>query len=282
VAVSAAAGVPTGQVVVLLNGRRLDPRPLVGGEAAFDLPAQPEGGAEILARFEPGSVAFLASASAPLRVPIARLATTTRLAAPPATVPAGRPVTLVATVAAAAAGEVPAGTVTFRDGDRRLGAAPVGPDGRATLTVTALPEGARTIRAAFDGGPSFAPSTSAAATVTVTPVTPRPLPPRVTGVEVVRGNRPSLTIVFDQPLDAARAQDARNFEVRRGGRVVAVTAVRYDAGRRALVLTLAGPVSRTDRLRLVVTAANVVSSRGLPLDGNGDGRGGDNFVRDGL
>jgi uncharacterized delta-60 repeat protein len=280
VTVAAGSGTPAGNVVALVNGRRLDPRPLVDGQAALDLPPQPEGALEIVVRYEPGSAGFVASATPPIRLPIARLTSTTALAASAATVPAGRPVTLVATVRIA--GEVPTGVVVFRDGDRVLGQAPVGADGRATLTVTGLAEGTRPLRAGYEGATSFAPSTSNVASVTVTPITPQPTAPRVVSVDVARGNRPTLTITFDQPLDPARAQNARNFEVRRNGRPLAVTAVRYDAARRAIVLTLGGPVTRTDRLRLVAFAANLASPRGLLLDGNGDGRAGDNYVRDGL
>jgi hypothetical protein len=87
--------------------------------------------------------------------------TTTSLAADVNPAVSGQPVTLTATVAAAAG--TPAGTVTFQDGGRTLGSSPVNATGQATLSV-ALGAGSHSLTASFVGTSAFAASTSAALT----------------------------------------------------------------------------------------------------------------------
>src|SRR5262249_45658033 len=78
----------------------------------------------------------------------------------------GQTVVLTATVNSAEG--TPTGTVTFRDGARVLGTAPVNGAGQATLAV-ALGVGNHALTASFTGTDDFADSTSAAAAVTVNP-----------------------------------------------------------------------------------------------------------------
>jgi len=71
-----------------------------------------------------------------------------------------QPVTFTAIVAAAAPGTAtPTGTVTFKDGNRTLGSAPLSA-GRAGFTVSNLSKGRHQITAVYGGSSSFATSTS--------------------------------------------------------------------------------------------------------------------------
>lgn len=79
-------------------------------------------------------------------------------------VAAGAPVTFTATVTGPTA---PTGTVTFTAGTTTLGAAPVGPDGTAVLTVAAPAAGSVAVVASYSGSPQVKPSTSAPFTVEV-------------------------------------------------------------------------------------------------------------------
>jgi hypothetical protein len=63
-------------------------------------------------------------------------------------------------------GEIPSGSVSFMDGESSVGAAFLDADGRATLTVTALPPGSQTITAVYEGDAGHLTSTSTAASVT--------------------------------------------------------------------------------------------------------------------
>ena len=95
-------------------------------------------------------------------------ATTTTLSASRATVSAGTSVILAATVAPASGSGTPTGTVTFENGSTTLGNGTLNGSGGANLATTALPIGMNTITAAYSGNNSFAASTSAGVTITVT------------------------------------------------------------------------------------------------------------------
>lgn len=76
--------------------------------------------------------------------------TTTNVTVSPATAPAGQPVTLTATVGAAARSWAPTGTVQFKDGATAVGApVPLDGTGHAVLTTTALPAGTHSITAVY-------------------------------------------------------------------------------------------------------------------------------------
>jgi hypothetical protein len=93
-----------------------------------------------------------------------QVATTTKLTATPASVFHGAAVKLTATVSPSNA----AGSVTFRNGSKKVGTAKV-KAGKATLTTKALTDGADKIKATFTptNSTAFTSSTSAARTVTV-------------------------------------------------------------------------------------------------------------------
>jgi hypothetical protein len=92
--------------------------------------------------------------------------TTTVLSASPTIAALGAPVTLTATVAGS--GGTPTGSVQFFNGSTNLGTATLSASGVATLTTTALPVGANSITANYQGDSTFAGSASTAITVSVT------------------------------------------------------------------------------------------------------------------
>jgi hypothetical protein len=91
--------------------------------------------------------------------------TATTLSASLNPAPAGRLVTFTAVVSnTTSPGVIPSGSVTFFDGSIVLGTVALDASGRASFSTAALAPGSHTIRAAYDGGTSFAPSTAPAVT----------------------------------------------------------------------------------------------------------------------
>jgi hypothetical protein len=105
--------------------------------------------------------AFTPAAAAPS-------ATTTTLAAFPATLTTGQTVTLTATVSGTGS---PIGTITFKDGNATIGSANLS-GGKATLSTSALSAGSHTLTAIYVGDSGDATSTSSSVTVTVTQPAP--------------------------------------------------------------------------------------------------------------
>jgi hypothetical protein len=115
----------------------------------------------------------------------------------------GRPVTLTATVAAAAPGNAAAtGMVSFFNGGTLLGSAPLRGGGHAVFTTTALGVGPHMLTARFGGNSNLTGSTAPAAAVTVTRGTPTVS--LTTSSQVVRpGQSITLVAVVSGPAGAA-------------------------------------------------------------------------------
>jgi len=104
-----------------------------------------------------GGVVAMAADGQHVLAQTVRAATNTTLAASAQTIRFGDAVTLTAIVSASSG--VPAGTCRFVDDDGAvLGAAAVGPNGRAVLTTAAVGGGNRTIVAIYEGDGAFAGS----------------------------------------------------------------------------------------------------------------------------
>jgi hypothetical protein len=96
-------------------------------------------------------------------------ASTVSLVAAPTSVSAGQAVSLTATVAGSAG--TPTGTVAFLDGSSAIGSASIGAQGTASLSVSTLASGSHSIAASFSGDSTYAASTSAEVSVTVSGAT---------------------------------------------------------------------------------------------------------------
>jgi hypothetical protein len=93
---------------------------------------------------------------------------TTTLNVSPGSAGFGQPVTLTATVTGAG-GAVATGTVTFFNNGKALGTVGLDATGKAVLTVTTLNPGNQGVTAVYGGDASFTGSTSAPASVTISP-----------------------------------------------------------------------------------------------------------------
>jgi hypothetical protein len=91
--------------------------------------------------------------------------TTTTLAAPTSSV-AGQGIALTATVSAGAS-PVAAGSVSFTDGGKSVGSAPLDATGTATITLTGLAEGQHSLQALYTVAEMYQPSSSAVTQLTV-------------------------------------------------------------------------------------------------------------------
>lgn len=111
----------------------------------------------------------------------------------------GAAVTFVAAVSGASTAGPSQGTVSFADGAKLLGTAPLSASGTATLTTTGLPAGAQVIWAFYSGDATTAPSSSAylleQIDVASTPVAahpPAPLPRPSSGTASTASSHPRI------------------------------------------------------------------------------------------
>jgi ELWxxDGT repeat protein len=150
-------GTPGGEVTFFDGTTALGTANVVTGQATLQTAKLGAGTHNLTAAYA-GAVGFAASKSAVQHYTVAS-ATVTTLQAPPAVL--GQTATLKAVVTAVSPGVGKAsGTVTFLDGTKPLGSAPVH-DGVATLRVTwAQGVGPHTLTASFTGSAAFAASIS--------------------------------------------------------------------------------------------------------------------------
>lgn len=179
-----------------------------GGNAHLDTHAIAVGSRSLTAVFD-GSNDFAGATSATLGHVVAKADVQVTVVASPTRTWFGAAVTIDVVVAAAPPGSgLPTGTVTIRDGDTVLGAPVLDGTGRATLTVTTIAVGERTLHADYAGDASFTSGTAStvqtvdpnATTVTVQTSEPTQLYGRpVTLTAVVQGTDglvPTGTVTF--------------------------------------------------------------------------------------
>ena len=164
-------GTPTGFVQFRVDGAPVGPAvELEGGSATSPAVSNLEPGNHAVTAVYSGDVHFLPE-SASLTQEVAKVSTTTTLAASTTSPTYGNPVTLTATVTPGTTTlGAPTGTVTFRDGTILLATVAVtasGSNGKAVTTLSTLGGGSHSITAAYSGSPRFEASTSAPRTVTV-------------------------------------------------------------------------------------------------------------------
>jgi hypothetical protein len=102
---------------------------------------------------------------------VAPVSTTTALVSSPSASTSGQSVTLTATVAPTSGAANPDGTVSFALDGTPLGNSVLSTTddvSSASMLLTTLPIGSDAVTASYDGGAGFLPSSSAAASVTVT------------------------------------------------------------------------------------------------------------------
>ncbi|VTS06669.1 beta strand repeat-containing protein [Tuwongella immobilis] len=107
----------------------------------------------------------------------------------------GEMVTLIATVNISNGTGTLSGMVEFRDDQTLLGTAPVGPDGRAAITLNTLPLGTRNVIATYTGDAVFSRSIS---TTLLQTITAPPVQPIATTAVVTSSQSPSAAGTFIQ------------------------------------------------------------------------------------
>ncbi len=168
-AVAPAAGVPTGTVSFFDGATLLGSTALSGGQATLSSSALSVGAHSITVSYA-GDANFVTSVSNALSQTVNQSATTSTLTSSANPSVNGQKVTLTATVAATSPGAgTPAGTVTFKNGATTLGTANLNGSAQATFTTAALPAGAQSLTATFEGDTNFVSSTSAPLSQTVNP-----------------------------------------------------------------------------------------------------------------
>ncbi|HEY2156728.1 MAG TPA: Ig-like domain repeat protein, partial [Isosphaeraceae bacterium] len=215
----------------------------------------------------------LSNNTASVTIPVAPLpaATTTTLVAIPNPAVAGQPVTFTARVAPAAPQDGPTGVVTFFIDGVGHAASVVpsadGPTGTATYTATFPTAGTHGVVALYSGDANFAPSVSTSIIEGVNPAPPAGPAPRV--VEVLRYGYHALptelVVEFNEPLDAASAQDPGNYAIAGPpGRPIAVVSASLAPGGTAVVLRPSGRLNVHEIYTLTV-AGGVKCVTGVPM-----------------
>jgi len=160
-------GTPIGALTILVNGAAVQSGS--GASLSFQTSALAVGSHTVTATYAGDDNTEPASAS-PLTQEVAIAPTATRLRVRPETAIPGRTVRLITTVLPRApATGVPAGTVTFLNGQTLLGTASLDAGGRAVFEAAALPIGSHRLTARYEGNAEFAASGSRKRTVTVDP-----------------------------------------------------------------------------------------------------------------
>ncbi len=168
--------VTSGTVTFTANGQSIGAGQLnASGVASMQTTLLPVGSDSIVATFVGSTTDQTSQSTNSVVVAVAaatptQLATTTTLAASPASITQGATETLTATVTDAN-GPVASGTVNFLSGTNSIGAAQLNAQGQAVLATTLLPAGTDSITATYVGSATDASSTSAATTVAVAAAT---------------------------------------------------------------------------------------------------------------
>jgi len=137
------------------------------GVATFTTATLAVGYHAILASYS-GSAGNTPSASATLGVHMDKIATSVKLTSSATSIAAGANLTLTATLKSSTGTTIPAGAVTFYNGNTSLGRGTVSATGVATLATTTLTAGTHSMTASYGGDATHATSVSTALTITVT------------------------------------------------------------------------------------------------------------------
>lgn len=160
-AVAPGAGTPTGTVQLQIDGSDVgSPVALVGGVASFD-PVTSLGAANhTIKAVYSGSGSFLGDDDSITQV-VNKAATITSVITSPSTTNEGSNVTVTAAVTASSPGSgTPTGTVTFTSDGESIGAAAIGNDGQASISIDSLTPGDHEIKATYGGSSDYTGSAS--------------------------------------------------------------------------------------------------------------------------
>ena len=194
-------GTPAGTVTFRDGATVLATRALVGGVATLKTQALAVGDHAITATYA-GSAGFAGSGSPAVAAPVVQDAVTVSVVSTAARPVFGQPVTVIATVAAAPPGAgLPAGDATFAVDGVTVGVIPLGPDGRARYTTSALATGAHTITVTYAGDADFLAGTGTFAQTVVPAATRAPL--TTTANPAVVGQPVTLTAAVAVPAPGA-------------------------------------------------------------------------------
>ncbi|MGD0443957.1 MAG: pectinesterase family protein [Edaphobacter sp.] len=167
---------PSGTVTFMEGATTLGTGTVTSGVATYTTSTLGTGSNNIIAVYS-GDTNFSTSTSSGLVITVnatalVPLATTTTLGASATTAVSGTSITFTATITGAAGSTaIPTGTVTFMNGTTTLGTGALA-SGVATYTTSTLAVGSNSITAIYGGNTNFAPSTSAALSITITAVVP--------------------------------------------------------------------------------------------------------------
>jgi streptogramin lyase len=221
-----------------------------------------------------------------------QVATTTVLASVPNPSTVGQQVTFTATVFPTGVG-TPTGTVTFSiDGVAQapVSLSLVNGQQRAILATSSLSLGSHSVMAVYNGSGGIQPSASNTVVqqVNVAPGDgPRVLMLQRFGIH---SEPTTLVLTFNEALDAARAQNLANYQLRtaarrgqmiRTGRRIRISQAVFNPTTNTVTLL---PAERLPLQRLFQLTVNGVAPNGLTdtqgrlLDGNGSGTPGSNYV----
>jgi sugar lactone lactonase YvrE len=169
VAKTSGSGTPSGTVTFSASGRTLTTVSLSGGVASFTASTSgyPIGSYTITAKYNGDSTDNTSTSSAvTLKI---EAASKTVLAVSPNPVTSGASITLTATVTPASGSGTPAGTVSFIANGSTLTSATLNGSGVATITVptTGYAKGSYSLKATYNGGSTYAPSTSSTVTLVI-------------------------------------------------------------------------------------------------------------------
>jgi LPXTG-site transpeptidase (sortase) family protein len=196
----------------------------------------------------------------------------------------------------------PSGAVDFYEGAALLGSAPLNGSGQATLTVPGMSLGSHNLTADFNGDVNYAPSSGALVQDVIDTV-----PPRVTNINSVadtgdgmlspgEGTRAAirrLLVTFSEdifdPAGNANPDDVTNpanysliLDPAGSATLISIDNVAYSSVTDTAILDVnAGAALGTGSYRFTARGTpSIQDTQGNPLDGNGDGVGGDDFSID--
>jgi len=151
---------PIGNVTFRNGGALLGTSPLNGSTATFTTSSLPAGSLSITAAYN-GDANYIASTSPKLAQTVKRLPTTTSLSVNINPSAYGQTIQFTAAVAPSSGNGMPTGSVAFKSGTATLATVPLN-NGVATYNNSNLAVGTKSITAVYNGGSTYASSTSSA------------------------------------------------------------------------------------------------------------------------